>query len=326
MDLENALNCRHYPEPDLSDSELKLVFKSTIYKRMNRRQFTSYLVASALSAITGRSTSAQAEALVLGIFPRRNIKLTYKLFTPMAQYLSKQLGRKVILETTKSFHQFWDNVKKGRYDIVHYNQYHYIVSHEAYGYDVFAVNKELGKAEISGSLIVRKDSGINSISDLKGKTVLFGGGRRAMQSYISATWLLRQGGLKAGDYIEKFAINPPNTIISTFFKRADASGSGDVVLRLDNVQSRIDTSQLKFLAKTKPMVHLPWALKASLPEKTKNLISELLINLNKNTAGKSILKAANLDALVPAVDADFNEHRKIVTEVYGKDYGISILP
>lgn len=292
---------------------------------MNRRHFISYILAS-LEALNSISIAhAKESPLRLGIFPRRNIKITYKLFAPMARYLSQNLGQEVVIETTKSFPEFWRNVQRRRYDIVHFNQYHYILSHQSYGYDVVAANKELNSSTIAGSLIVRKDSGINQISDLKGKTILFGGGRRAMQSYISATWLLRKGGLKAGDYIEKFAINPPNTVISTYFGRADASGSGDAVMRLDNVRNRIDISQLKFLAKTEQMVHLPWAVRNDLPVELKLKIQTILTSLSSTSDGKKALGSARLDALLSVVDSDFNKHRKIITEVYGNDYGVSKL-
>ena len=258
--------------------------------------------------------------LILGVFPRRNIKVTYKLFSPLAKYLSQELGREVHLETTKSFNEFWKNVQLQKYDIVHFNQYHYVVSHHLYNYEVIAANKELNSETIAGSLIVRKDSGINNVSDLKGKAILFGGGQTAMQSYIAATWLLRQGGLQAGDYIEKFAVNPPNTIISTYFKRADASGSGDAVMLLDNVRNRIDISQLKFLAKTEQMAHLPWAVRGALADEIKVNIKTLITKLNTHSIGKKILQSAHLDELVPVVDSDFNKHRKIIRDVFGKDF------
>ena len=292
---------------------------------MQRRQFLSYILGS-VGTLAGMSTAyASSRPLVLGVFPRRNIKATYKLFNPLVRYLSQQLGREVILETSKSFRSFWENVKRQRYDIVHFNQYHYIVSHKYHNYDVIAANKELGRDTISGSLIVRKDSGIDRVADLKGKTILFGGGRRAMQSYISATWLLRQGGLNASDYVEKFAINPPNTIISTYFKRADASGSGDVVMYLDNVRKRIDVSQLKYLAKTEPMTHLPWAVNRELANDLKHKIQQVLTTMDTNSAGMEILKSANLNALVPVVDTDYDKHRRIVVDIYGDDYGTSFL-
>lgn len=294
---------------------------------MNRRYFLAQLTSlvSLVSSVSARNAYAAKKFLIIGIFPRRNIKTTYHLFTPLAEYLSEVLQQEVRLETTKTFSAFWDAVKAKKYDLVHYNQYHYIVSHLHYGYDVILKNKELGKSTISGSLIVRKDSGFEKVSDLKGKVILFGGDKRAMQSYISATWLLKNGGLMKGDYKERFAINPLNTIISTFFKRADASGSGDVVMHLDNVKKRIDISQLKFLAKTEPVPHLPWAVNTDLADKKISKIKRALIDLSETKEGNNILRNAKLDALVPATDAEYDMHRKIITDVYGSDYGLDNL-
>jgi len=294
---------------------------------LNRRQFVAFLAStlSAGSVLNSRPVLSKNKPLILGIFPRRNIQTTYRLFLPLAEYLQDVLKQEVKLETTKYFPDFWKAVQNKRYDLVHFNQYHYVVSQLNYGYEVILRNKELGKSTIAGSLIVRKDSNINTVSDLKDKTVLFGGGKTAMQSYISAIWLLQKGGVNKGDYIEKFAINPPNTIISTFFKRADASGSGDVVMHLDNVTERIDISQLKFLAKTKPMPHLPWAVRADLPVNLKNMMTNALEKLSHSKEGKEILKNAKLDALIPTVDSDYDMHRSIIRDVYGDDYGASVI-
>ena len=58
---------------------------------MDRRHFITFLASmGALSTIPSVARSKD-KALILGIFPRRNIKVTYKLITPMAQNLSQQL-------------------------------------------------------------------------------------------------------------------------------------------------------------------------------------------------------------------------------------------
>jgi len=258
----------------------------------------------------------------MGVFPRRNIKLTYKLFTPVAEYLSQSLQREVKLTTAKNFNEFWKGVKEQRYDIVHYNQYHYIISNLLYNYEVILKNQEFGSATIAGSIVVRKDSGIETIADLRDKTILFGGGKMAMQSYIAARWLLQQGGLDNTDYREKIAINPPNAIMSTYHKQADAAGSGDVVMRLDVVKKNIDVSQMKYLAKTKPLTHLPWAVNSTIPHELKVKIQMALSNLNNDLAGQLILNKAKLTSLTPATDSDYDDHRKIIRDVYGMDYGI----
>lgn len=177
---------------------------------MDRRQFLKYLQAGlttvALQPIAG---TGGTRPLTVGIFPRRNVSTTYRIFTPLIQYLGKQLEREVQLVTAKDFPCFWQALKTQQFDLVHFNQYHYILAHEMLGYEAIVRNSEFGQSTISGSLVVRKDSGIEGIPDLKGKTILFGGGQRAMQSYIAARWLLQNDGLMTGDDIKRFAITPP---------------------------------------------------------------------------------------------------------------------
>ena len=294
---------------------------------MKRRSFiktSSYFALTGLfpGAAYSASNNAINKPLILGVFPRRNTKLTFKLYSPIANYLSTALDRDVRLVSAKNFKQFWQGVKTQRYDIVHFNQYHYIISKILYDYQVILKNEEFGKSTIAGALSVRKDSGFNKIQDLKGKTVLFGGGKMAMQSYIAAKWLLHEAGLSEGDYIEKIAINPPNAIISTFNHQADAAGGGDVILRLKSVGEQIDMSKMKILASTEQLTHLPWAVKGSLDTTLKTDIQTALSSLSANTAGLSILKTARLTNLIPTTDTEFNKHRKIISDVYGDDLGV----
>ncbi len=258
--------------------------------------------------------------LTMGVFPRRNATVTFQLFRPLADYLSTQLGREVKLITTKDFKSFWDSVEQQRYDLVHYNQYHYVVSQKKFGYQVILKNEEFGESTIAGAIIVRKDSGITSMQDLKGKKIIFGGGPKAMQSYIVATYLLRWGGLLAGEYEEAFAKNPPNAILSAYYGQAAAAGSGDKVLNLEVVKQHIDIKEMNVLARGAQLPHLPWAVKAAIDSTLRDKIQHLLSHLNDTAEGRQLLNSAHLTALVPATDAEYNSHRSIIRTVYGNDY------
>jgi len=266
------------------------------------------------------SFSAEESSLIMGVFPRRNFTTTLKLFTPLAENLSAQLGRPVILESAKDFKSFWQQVQNRRYDIVHFNQYHYVKARKLYGYQVIVMNEEYGSKTLAGAIYVRKDSGINSVMDLKGKKIIFGGGPDAMVSYIIASSVLKQGGLANNDYITDFAINPPNAVKSLFFKQGDAAGAGDVVVILPVVTQAIDTSQLTILAKSKSLPHLPWAVKESLPTALKDRIREAFLSLNDPAKGQAVLDAAKLSGLQPASDRDFDPHRQIIQDILGEVY------
>lgn len=264
--------------------------------------------------------ATEDDPLIMGVFPRRNLTITIKMFSPMARYLSKKLGHQVKLVTSRNFPDFWQEVKDRRYDIVHYNQYHYIKSHKEFGYQVILKNEEFGKSTISGAIIVRRDSDIRSLQDLKGKTIIFGGSRQAMVSYIMTTHLLRKAGLKAGHYQEIFALNPPNAFIATYFRKADAGGVGNIASKLPIVSNKIDTSKMQFIAISKPLVHLPWAVKSTMKPSLRTKIQSLLADLYKTREGKRILKQAGLTNLIVATDQQYNPHRWISYRVMGIKY------
>jgi len=258
--------------------------------------------------------------LIMGVFPRRNAKVTIKLFKPMAEYLGQKLGRKVTLVTEKNFKEFWNGVTQQKYDIVHYNQYHYLVSHKKFGYQVILKNEEFGKSTLAGAIVVRKDSGINSLQDLRGKRIAFGGGPRAMISYIVPRYMLLKAGLKQGDYQEVFASNPPNAAFSAYYKQSDAAGAGSMVFNLDVVNQTVDVNQLKYLKTSKELAHIPWAVKKTMSARLRDKIKSLLLKLKDTPRGRQILSNARMTALVNATDAEYNEVRKIVKAVYGETY------
>ncbi len=256
--------------------------------------------------------------ITMGVFPRRPVAKTHKLFKPLAEKLSKELGEPVKLVVAKDFKAFWKGVKNRQYDLVHYNQYHYLLSHKNQGYKVIAVNEEFGSNRIAGALSVRKDSGINSVADLKGKTILFGGGKKAMGSYIAPTAILMQAGLKAGDdYTVRFAKNPPSAVIGVYNKAADAAGSGNVILRVKGVKKKIDVNQMKILAESEPFIHLPWAVKGDMPADKAAKIQQIMTSLKGSD--DAVLKAAAVTNFVKATDADFDKVRAIVKQVTGED-------
>ena len=283
------------------------------------------LLALPLLALPGQVAAESGlqpeETLRIGIFPRRDPLVTIRLFKPLQTYLEEQLGIPVKLETASSFSRFEDMLEQNPFDLVHFNQCHYIEAHESTGYEVIAQNEEFGKETLSGAIFVRKDSGINSLEQLKGKRILFGGGQKAMISYVVPRYLLIESGIQPVDYTERFAKSPPNALLALHQGLVDASGAGAVVAQLPLVTEKIDTSQLTMLAQSAPLSHLPWAVKPDMDAGLKAKIRSLLIGLKDSDAGREILKAARLTALNPARDSDYDEHRAIIDVVTRADAG-----
>ena len=270
-----------------------------------------------LIAITvAPAVQAAENSLVLGVFPRYNATETTTMYAPLAEELSQRLGHtNVTLVTSKDFESFWRGVEEQKYDIVHYNQYHYIRS--AQTYRVVAHSQEFGKSAVAGAIFVRKDSGITDVSQLRGRTVMFGGGKDAMMSYIAPRFLMMRAGLKENDFKTEFAVNPPNALLALYHKQADAAGGGDILIDLPVVRNAIDASELRILATTEPLLFLPWAVKRTMPAKLRESIQSILTALEQNDAGRNVLKAAKTTGIQKAEDKDYMAHRRMTDAVFG---------
>lgn len=301
------------------EGALQMRIHSAGYLNRIWRRIAALLLLGATAVVAPVVQAAEAP-LIMGIFPRNKATETTTRYTPLANYLSERLGRKVELVTAKDFDSFWEGVVESKYDIVHYNQYHYVRS--AQSYKVIAHNQEFGKDAVAGALFVRKDSGITELAQLRGRTIIFGGGKDAMLSYIAPRFLLMQAGLKETDFKTEFAVNPPNTLLALYNKQVDAAGGGDILIDLPVVKNAVNTQELTTLATTEPLLFLPWAVKRTMPAKLGESIQAILVELGRSDAGRDILKAAMVTGMGKAEDRDYNPHRKMITTVFGKQ-GIS---
>ena len=278
---------------------------------------TRFLGAIALLAMAAATSPllAAGDPLIMGVFPRLKATETTTRYEPLANYLGKQLGREVRLVTSKDFESFWQGVVERRYDIVHYNQYHYIRSAKAY--QVIARIEEFGKSTIAGVIYVRKDSGITALAQLRGRTVMFGGGEDAMISYIANRYLMLQAGLGKDDFKSLFAVNPPNAVLALHRRQADAAGAGDGVLDLPAVKGALGADELTALAASAPLLQLPVAVNRNMPAKLRASIQATLVDLKDSEAGRQVLKSAALTGMGKAEDKDYDPCRKIVRAVMG---------
>jgi phosphonate transport system substrate-binding protein len=273
-----------------------------------------------LCALFPPITYADPEELVVGVFPRRPALQTQQMFTPLVSRLGAQLGMATRLEVPPDFPAFWKAIREGRYDLVHYNQYHYVRSRKEFGHRVVAMNEEYGQNTIRAALWVRKDAGIRRAADLKHKKIVFGGGRKAMVSYIMATDLLRQAGLQDRDYISQFTINPLHALKAVYYQQGVAAGLSRSAYRQSVLRDKLDFDDLTPLLVSEPVAMLPWAVTANVSVALQRDITTAMLALGESEDARADLALADLTALVPATDADYDPHRRIIERVLQESY------
>jgi len=260
------------------------------------------------------------DTLTLGVFPRRPAATTQRMFAPITAQLTALAGVQIQLDTPPDFSSFWQRLSNGRYQLVHLNQYQYLRAHAEHGFDAIAMNEEFGSDRIASVIWVNEDSPIDSLTGLRGKTLLLGGGRDAMMASIVPRYLLMQAGLPTGSYLVRSTLHPVKAVVALAFRQGDAVGSGEVVPQLPTVRAKLGDRRLRALARSAPLAHLPWATSRTITPADARTLGDALQRLNNTPAGKAALKAASLTGLHPASDDDYAPHRDIVLQVLGEDY------
>jgi phosphate/phosphite/phosphonate ABC transporter binding protein len=112
--------------------------------------------------------------IVIGLVPEQNIFRQIERYTPLAEYLSRKTGLKIKLKVMTSYGEIVDNFVSSEMDGAFGGSLTYALAHNKIGLEVLARPEGLdGKTTCNGLIFVRQDSGISSITDMKGKRFVF---------------------------------------------------------------------------------------------------------------------------------------------------------
>ena len=117
--------------------------------------------------------NAEAE-IRLGILPRLGAVELFMMFKPLAEYLTEATGEKVSIVIPRDFDAFKEGVRSGNMDIGFANPLIYVQLRQEMALSPLVVAAEQkGGTRFRGVIIVRTDSGIKTIRDLRGKKCIF---------------------------------------------------------------------------------------------------------------------------------------------------------
>ncbi|ACV67397.1 phosphonate ABC transporter, periplasmic phosphonate-binding protein [Desulfohalobium retbaense DSM 5692] len=215
-----------------------------------------------LKNITGKDYLAYPEGAVkLALLPLYSPITLDKMFAPLAEYLTQETGREFRLVIPRDFEEFVSIVSNGEVDFAYQNPYVYLLLGQRGKLQslvtTISPEPETSREEFRGVILVRKDSAISSLEDLKGKDIMIVS-RRSAGGYRFQKILLRQHGIDiAREARLEEGKKHEEVVLSVYRGEADAGFVREAALQV--AKDIVDTSDLRVLATTEYYPNWPFA-------------------------------------------------------------------
>ncbi|HBU05950.1 MAG TPA: hypothetical protein DEA95_05105 [Nitrospiraceae bacterium] len=224
----------------------------------------------------------EKDILKLGVVSLLSPAETFMKFTPLTEYLSKKLGRRVEPKVAINFEEAIDAIGQNITQICYMAPPAYIEAHSKYGVDVIVKALRKGKPYRRVVIITRSDSGINSIGELKGRTFAF-----ADIYSIGPRGMLFEAGIELKDLSYHNYLGQHDEVV-----RAVLKGDFDAGGISEDLANKFKDQGLKFLKISEDMPEFGICVNKSVSKEVVSLLKSALTALTDTSAeGGLVLKS-----------------------------------
>ena len=285
-----------------------------------------------LSPVFRCAWAAEGKILVFGrVFddPVRAIRDRQEFVDYLATKLGTSgiIGGKVLV--VEKMHLLAHALKQGKVDLFHDSVVPTLVlSRRAGSVPIFRQWK-YGEAEYKGLIVVKKDSGIDSLNDLKGKVIAFEEPHSTSATVLPRMLLeerkfkliqIKTPGTVKPDAIGYMYGSDGNSVNVLITGRADAATT--IHRELDRLKPEVRDS-LKVLDTTLTVPRNLIAVRKDLDPKLVLALKEVLVNMDKNPEGQGVLKRSQnttkFDEIPPGSLDQLKNIEKFVFSSLGKE-------
>ncbi|KOS63668.1 phosphate/phosphite/phosphonate ABC transporter substrate-binding protein [Lysinibacillus agricola] len=270
-------------------------------------------------ALAGCSGEKQDE-FIIAYLPQENSEQKAKVDKAFEEDLEKILGMEVSSYQANSYNAAIEAMKNDKADLALFGAFSYIVASERAGAEALAGIKTDTSLPMS-VFITASDSDIESLEDLKGKTIGFADPVSTSGHLMPKSYLIESLGLtleeveKEGKFFKSinFAGGHDKAVIGVTNKQYDVATVSPGVLKMMEKNGVIKKDDYKIIEEV-PTIEVgsggAYAIRDNHSEETKNDVKEFLLTYDDPTYLEALTGSKDTK-LVEVQDSDFDKFREV---------------
>jgi phosphonate transport system substrate-binding protein len=270
----------------------------------------SLILAFTLIAISG--CAPEETALVVAFVPSVESQTIIDQLETFESELSKRIGMDVKAVAMPSYAACVETMGTGKTDVAFLPPMAYVLGHSRYGIDVLLKVERRGQTVYRGEIIVRNDSGIETLEELNGKKFAFVDPASA-SGYLYPKALLLEHGVDVEEDPDQviFAVQHPSVAVAVMNGQVDAGACFDDARELAEDAAPGVLEATKVLAYTKDIPADTVSVRNGLDGELKAGLSEALIDMASGGKESFLYKIYQIEGLHPATDDDYEPLREV---------------
>ncbi|MDO9364835.1 MAG: PhnD/SsuA/transferrin family substrate-binding protein [Methylotenera sp.] len=248
-------------------------------------------------------SNGQTKEYIIGVHPLHNPQRLMELYGPIIEYINVNMPEAHFrLEASRNYEEFDKKLYSGYFDFAMPNPYQTVRSLK-HGYRIFA---KMGNDEdFRGIILVRKDSKIHEVTDLKGEAVSYPA-PTALAATMMPQYYLHTHGINVNTDIEnRYVGSQESSILSVLRGHVVAGATWPVPWKAFSAEYPKQASQLEVKWQTEPLQNNGWVVRYDVAAPIANKFQVLLFDLNKSEDGRHILQRLAITNFEPATDETY---------------------
>lgn len=255
----------------------------------------------------------QERVIRFGVIPRDNPRISFEKYQPLIDYLSEATGLKIELIMKRTYEETVVALGNGEIDLAFLTPLSYLEARARYG--AVAILRPVtndGKPFYRSVMVTKKENPIESLSDLKGRSVAFAAVMSTSGNLI-ARYMLAWAGIHLKDLKDYRNYNYHDTVVKWVLR-----GQHDAGAVREAVAAKYLPLGLKIIATSEPIPTGPIVVGPKTPYSVVERIKEALLEIKKSPEGREALKKTDPElqgGFIPASDSDYHGIRKLINDV-----------
>lgn len=258
----------------------------------------------------GTEKAVDIQVYRFGIHPLHNPSRLHEIFGPVMEYLNEHIdGAQFRVEASRNYAVYDEKLFAGEFEFSLPNPYQTITSLD-HGYRVFG--KMGDDHNFRGIILVRKDSGINKVEDLKGKPVSYPA-PTALAATMMPQYYLNTHGLDVMQDVEnRYVGSQESSIMNVYLGDTVAGATWPPPWSAISKERPQLAEELEVKWETEPLPNNGLVVRRDISSDLVDQVADLLFSLHTHAEGQAMLARMELSRFEPANDSTYAPVREFL--------------